>query len=113
MKQSHSEHSLARTDALQVEADRIADSEDESAERIECVGEICFGHLDGHHNTSFCDFALTHSCLHVQTEVSRRVIFYCNKRARGEFSLTRNSHDLHMRFSLLLLENRANSQSCQ
>ena len=60
--------------ARQVEADRIADSEDESAERIECVVEFCFCHLDGHHNKSFCDFPLTHSYLHVQTQVSRRVL---------------------------------------
>ena len=79
MKQSHSEHSLARTDAHQVEADRIADSEDESAERIECVGEICFVHLDGHHNTSFCDFPLTHSCLLLSMRQRGMVLFSCGK----------------------------------
>jgi hypothetical protein len=42
-KKSPSKHALAPTDPLQVEADSIPDSEDESAKRIECVvGEFFF-----------------------------------------------------------------------
>ena len=53
IKQSTSKHALAPTDPLQVEADSIPDSEDESAKRIECVvGEFFFCHFGCiHHST--------------------------------------------------------------
>jgi hypothetical protein len=48
-KQSPSKHALVPTDSLQVEADSIPDSEDESAKRIECVlGELFFCHFGCH-----------------------------------------------------------------